>query len=104
MRKIILLLSAVLLLSLPVAISEAHYEGYKSNIKEGITDIATFPKEMVDSVKDEVTEAKFKPFGLVGGVLKGTYNSLKQLGRGVLRVVTFNMEEDNSLLKPFRKE
>ena len=70
----------------------ADYSPYKERIKEGIDMMAMSPKPLLDSVKEEYNAAEFKPFGVIGGFLKGLPYSIKELSVGLYRVLTFNVE------------
>ena len=61
-------------------------------IKTGLTDIVKSPLEIVDHTKAEYKDAKFKPFGLLGGLLKGSFYMGKKIVGGVVDVVTFPMK------------
>ncbi len=58
-------------------------------LKSGVTDIVKSPLEIVDHTKAEVKDSTFKPFGLLGGLLKGTFYTGKKMVGGVVDVVTF---------------
>ncbi len=61
-------------------------------LKKGFTDIIKSPLEIVDHTKAEAKEAKFVPFGVIGGLLKGTFYMGKKVVGGVIDVVTFPIE------------
>ena len=58
-------------------------------LKSGLTDIVKSPMEVVDHTKAEYKASTFKPFGLMGGLLKGTFYMGKKIVGGVVDVVTF---------------
>ena len=58
-------------------------------LKNGLTDIIRSPLEVVEYTKAETKDAKFLPFALVGGLLKGTFYMGKKVVGGVIDVVTF---------------
>ncbi len=62
-------------------------------LKSGLTDIVRSPLEIVDHTKAEFKDSTFKPFGLMGGLLKGTFYMGKKLVGGVIDVVTFPIEK-----------
>jgi len=95
MKKMITVVCMALCFLVISNAGDAHYDEYKANIKEGIGIMVKSPQPLIDAVKDEYNVAKFKPFGVVGGFFKGGFYSLKEFSTGLLRVVTFNMEEDN---------
>ncbi len=58
-------------------------------LKSGLTDIIKSPMEVVDHTKAEFKASTFKPFGLVGGLVKGTFYMGKKALGGAMDVVTF---------------
>ena len=58
-------------------------------LKGGMEGIIKSPLELPKTTIDEVKGADFKPFGLVGGLMKGTYNMVHSSLKGVVDVVTF---------------
>jgi len=62
-------------------------------LKSGLTDIVKSPMEVVDHTKAEYDSATFKPFGFLGGVLKGTFYMGKKIVGGVVDVVTFPIDK-----------
>ena len=59
-----------------------------SKFKGGIKDVFMAPFQVSDNVKTETANAKFLPFALVGGVLKGSFYMAKQIVTGTVSVVT----------------
>ena len=82
----------------------AEYDDYKTKLKEGFDTIITSPKPLIDAVKEEYNVAEFKPFGVFGGILKGSFYAIGQFSRGVYRVLTFNVWDDNFVSNMFNKE
>ena len=91
MKKISTILCALILALSLAAPGYCYYEEYKQNIKDGIGTIVKSPQPMVDALKEEITNSEFKPFGLVGGILKGSYFMGKEIGQGLFRILTFNL-------------
>ena len=60
-----------------------------TKLKGGVEGIVKSPLEIPKHSMDEVKAADFKPFGLVGGLLKGTYHMVDKSVKGALDVVTF---------------
>jgi hypothetical protein len=58
-------------------------------LKGGLTDIVKSPLEIVDHTKAEYNSATFKPFGVIGGLLKGSFYMGKKIVGGLYDVVTF---------------
>ena len=61
-------------------------------LKNGLTDIIKSPLEVVDYTKAETKDAKFLPFALTGGLLKGAFYMGKKAVGGAIDVVTFPMK------------
>ena len=72
-------------LVLSTAVSADPMEKFKS----GLTDIVKSPMEVVDHTKAEVKASTFKPFGFLGGLMKGTFYMGKKAVGGIVDVVTF---------------
>ncbi len=60
--------------------------------KGGVKDVATSPLEVRDHVKAETDGAKFMPFALAGGLLKGGFYMAKKIVTGSLGIVTSPLE------------
>ena len=63
-----------------------------SKFQGGIKDVMLAPLQVSDNVKAETANAKFLPFALVGGILKGSFYMSKQIVTGTLNVVTSPLE------------
>ena len=74
MKKLI----AVAVVFVVVAVFSAPVYAGVDKIKSGLTDIVKSPMEIVDHTKAEYNSATFKPFGVVGGLLKGTFDKNKK--------------------------
>ncbi|MDE2230437.1 MAG: hypothetical protein KGJ95_00020 [Candidatus Omnitrophica bacterium] len=59
-----------------------------SKFQGGVKDVIMSPLQISGNVKTETKDAKFLPFALVGGVLKGTFYMAKQIVDGSLDMVT----------------
>ena len=91
MKKIIIFVFMGLFLLAAAAPGYADYEGYETKIKDGLGTMITSPRHLIHSVKEEYTAAKFKPFGVLGGLIKGTFYTGKEFSEGLFRVLTFNL-------------
>ena len=91
MKKISVMLCVLFLMLSVTTPARAYYEEYKQNIKDGIGSIVKSPQPMAESLKEEFNKAEFKPFGIIGGFLKGSYYMGKEIGTGILRILTFNL-------------
>jgi len=58
------------------------------NFQGGIRDVVMAPLQISDSVKTETANAKFLPFALAGGLIKGSFYMAKQLVTGTVKVLT----------------
>ena len=58
-------------------------------LKGGIEGIVKSPLELPKHTYDEVKGSDFKPFGLIGGLMKGTYHMVDKSVRGALDIATF---------------
>ena len=63
-----------------------------TKIKDNVVDIVTAPWEVGHCVVDEVKAAEFKPFGLMGGLLKGGFYSVKKMGTGLVHIVMMPLD------------
>ena len=57
-------------------------------IKKGVMDIVSIPYDLGKTAYDEVNAAKFKPFGLLGGIGKGTAEGVIKGVTAVVGIVT----------------
>jgi hypothetical protein len=78
----ILIALAVVTLSVP------SFADTTQKFQGGIRDVMMSPLQVSDSVKTETTNAKFLPFALAGGGLKGSFYMAKQIVTGILDVAT----------------
>ena len=60
-----------------------------NKLKGGVVGIVSAPLELYNHSAAEVKSARFKPFGLMGGLLKGAAYTIKKIGSGAVDVVTF---------------
>ena len=63
-----------------------------AKFQSGVKDVMMSPLQVSDSVKTETTNAKFLPFALVGGMLKGSFYMAKQIVTGILDVSTSTLD------------
>jgi hypothetical protein len=85
------LITVAVVCAVVAAFSTPVYAGV-DKLKTGLTDIVRSPLEVVDHTKAEYNSSTFKPFGFVGGMLKGTFYMGKKIVGGVFDVVTFPMK------------
>ena len=81
------LFSVVIALAV-VSLSVPCFADTVAKFQSGVRDVMMSPLQVSDNVKAETTNAKFLPFALAGGVLKGTFYMAKQIVTGTLTVVT----------------
>ncbi|MBI4310003.1 MAG: hypothetical protein HY591_06695 [Candidatus Omnitrophica bacterium] len=61
-------------------------------LKKGTMAVITSPLEIKDHAMSETKDAKFLPFALAGGLLKGTFYMAKKMVHGGLDIVTFPID------------
>jgi len=71
-----------------VALSVPCFADPVEKFKGGLKDVMMSPLVISDNVKTETTDAKFLPFALVGGFMKGTFYMAKQIVTGTYAMVT----------------
>jgi len=54
----------------------------------GLKDVVMSPLQVSDNVKAETENAKFLPFALAGGILKGGFYMAKQIVTGTYAMIT----------------
>ncbi len=91
MKRAIILMFTVSLLGI-TAPSFADLPEPIHKLKGGAMDILSVPYDIGKRTYDEVTVSTFKPFGLVGGLIKGTAFGLKKAVSGAIDVVTFPID------------
>ena len=61
-------------------------------LKGGMKDVLTAPLEVPKSTVDEVKASHYKPFGFIGGVMKGSAHMLTKAASGVADIITFPLK------------
>ena len=61
-------------------------------IKKNAMDILSIPYDIGKTANDEMQAAKFKPFGLLGGIGKGTVYGVKKAVHGAVDIVTLPLD------------
>ena len=64
----------------------------EEKLKGGVQKFFTSPLQVKENVVSEYNAAEFKPFGVVGGLLKGIFYAGKQAITGVIDVLTFPVD------------
>jgi len=81
-------LVSILIALAVVGLSIPGFAGTVDKFKGGLKTVMMSPLNVSDNVKTETTNAKFMPFGLVGGLLKGGVYMAKDIVTGSLDMVT----------------
>ena len=71
-----------------IGLSSFSYADAGAKFQAGVKDVIMAPLQLSDNVRSETTGAKFLPFALVGGVLKGSFYMAKKIVTGTLDAVT----------------
>lgn len=85
MRKAMAVLMAFALL---LSVTTPLFAGTMGTLKDGTMKILSSPLEIPNYTIEEMNAATFKPFGIVGGVLKGSVYSVQKLSTGIVDVAT----------------
>ena len=86
MKKVVSILLVAMLLS---AMAAPAFADADEKLKSGVKQFFSSPKVFYDTVVEEKNAAEFKPFGIIGGICKGTVYTLKEAGLGLLNTLTF---------------
>ena len=89
MKKV---LSLCLALIIFVIFASSGYAAGMDKLKGGAERLFKSPIQLKDSIVSEYDAAKFKPFGVVGGAIKGLFNTGKEAVIGLLEIVTFPVD------------
>ena len=79
---------AVLVVLVLLVFSVTCFADTAQKFQGGIRDVIMSPLQVSDNVKSETANAKFLPFALAGGFLKGSFYMAKQIVSGALNIVT----------------
>jgi len=82
MKRLVWLLTALAVMSWAVV----SFAGTAQKFQGGFKDVIMAPLQVSNNVKTETTNAKFLPFALVGGLLKGSFYMAKQIVTGTLNM------------------
>lgn len=91
--KLFLILAVMTIYALPVR-ADGWDQASQEKIRTGIDSIIKSPLEIPTSLAEETKAAKFKPFGVVGGLIKGISFFVKDIGVGVVKVLTFDITKN----------
>ena len=89
MKKV---LSFCFALMIFVMFASSGYAAGTDKLKEGADRLFKSPIQLKESLISEYNAAKFKPFGVVGGAIKGLFNTGKEAVIGLLEIVTFPVD------------
>ncbi|MBF0511981.1 MAG: hypothetical protein HQL13_06600 [Candidatus Omnitrophica bacterium] len=67
-------------------VSTTTFAQTSKTFKKGVSEVFTSPLQVTENVKTETAKAKFVPFGLVGGLIKGGFYMAKKIVIGTLDV------------------
>ncbi|MFT5387400.1 MAG: hypothetical protein ACI9F2_000332 [Lysobacterales bacterium] len=84
MKNYLVLLFVVLLTAGLFSTASAHG---KEELKEASMTLVKSTGNLCASVKEEYNDAKFKPFGIIGGTLKGLIYTGKDFVGGIVAIV-----------------
>jgi len=73
--------------ALPAPIDKSFHK-----IKDGVWDLATIPYDLGKGTYDETMSSSFKPFGLLGGVVKHSALGIKKAVTTAIDIATFPLE------------
>jgi len=91
MKKAFLLLVAlVFVASMAAPVLAAHDPIMK--LKDGTKTVISVPYDIGKTTLDEMKTSDFKPFGLMGGLLKGIAYGVKDVVTGAVDIVTFPID------------
>ncbi len=91
MKRKLLILTA-LVVAVAVATPAFAYPKPVEKLKGGVERFAKSPLEVKDHVMGEAKDAKFLPFALIGGTLKGGFYMGKQMVHGAMDIATFPID------------
>lgn len=60
-----------------------------NKLKGGVEAVIKSPLELPKATGDEIKSSDFKPYGLVYGLMKGTYHTVDKAVKGALDIASF---------------
>ena len=75
-----------------VMFASASYAAGMEKLKSGASELVKSPLQLKDSIVSEYNASEFKPFGIVGGALKGLFYTGKEAIKGLAEIVTFPVD------------
>ena len=88
MKRMVWLLTTLAVMSWAVV----SFAGTAQKFQGGFKDVMMAPLQVSNNVKTETANAKFLPFALAGGFLKGSFYMVKQIVTGTCVMVTAPIE------------
>ena len=82
---VVVVFAFVLILSAPAFALPAPIE----KLKGGVEAVIKSPLELPKVTRDEIKSSDFKPYGLVYGLMKGTYHTVDKAVKGALDIASF---------------
>ena len=87
-------LTVILLAMLVMAWSVPSYANTSERFRGGFKRVVTAPFQVSDNMRTEGANAKFLPFGLTGGFLKGCFYMIKELISGTVDMAASPVDMD----------
>lgn len=92
MKKIVFVAAFTFVFSMAVSAYATDMPKPIHKLSSGLVEILKSPIVLVDHTKMEVDGAKYKPFGLLKGLVTSPFYMVKKAGFGVIDVATFPIE------------
>jgi len=93
MRKI---LSLVMVMVFVMAMAAPVFADPWEKFSGGVEKFIKSPVQIVDNLSSEYEAAEFKPFGVIGGVLKGLFYTVWDAGSGIVDIFTFPVDFESN--------
>ncbi len=86
------ILAVFIIVVLSLAFVSSSYAAGGEKLKGGVEKLVKSPLQLKDDVVNEYNAAKFKPFGVIGGLLKGVFDTGKEAIGGLVDILTFPVD------------
>jgi hypothetical protein len=87
--------ASILIVLAMFSLSTQGFADTSGRFRGGFKRVMTSPFQVSDNVRTEGNNAKFLPFGLTGGFLKGCFYMVKEMVGGTMDMVTSPIESIN---------
>ncbi len=91
MKRTLSILTA-LVVTVALAVPAFAYPKPVEKLKGGVKEVIMSPMEVKNHAMAETKDAKFLPFALTGGLLKGGFYMAKHIVHGAVDIVTFPID------------